>query len=448
VFVHNLLLLAGIAGSGAGMFVLARRLTGETGPALAAAAVFTMGPYRLEHYMHLELQWAMWIPLTLWAVHRAVDEGSWRAGGLGGAFLALQTLSCVYYGVFLAITLAFFVPVLLLLSGRRRASRALLPLTLGVAIACVLIVPYAIPYLAASDALGPRALSEVSRYSARPISYLTSTEQNWLWGWTSTWESPERRLFPGFIAILLAVAAAWGQERRLVLLYGAVALLAMELSFGVNSFVYTRLLDHLAILQGLRAPARLAIVVLAATAVLAGFGMRALRRRIPARYPGLSRAAVPLVMALLVLDYVPVGIPLREVPPDPPPSGSVYAAMRSLGPGAVVDLPTPRTNGLPGYDILYAYWSRLHWYPLVNGYSGFYPRAYMETLSALTGFPYDRSLARLGDLGVRYVIVHRAHYRDDQFQAVTLRMLAYPGLRHVGRFTAASGDVELMLITP
>jgi len=237
VLVYNLLLLAGIAGSGAGMFVLARRLTGEVGPALVAAAVFTMGPYRLEHYMHLELQWAMWIPLTLWAVHRAVDEGSWRAGALAGAFLSLQTLSCVYYGVFLAMTLAFFVPALLLLSGGRRASGAVRPLILGGAIACVLIVPYAIPYLENSDALGPRALSEVSRYSARPISYLTATEHNWLWGWTSAWEGTERRLFPGFIAILLSVAAVWGGQRRLALLYGAVALLAMELSFGVKSMV-------------------------------------------------------------------------------------------------------------------------------------------------------------------------------------------------------------------
>jgi hypothetical protein len=222
----------------------------------------------------------------------------------------------------------------------------------------------------------------------------------------------------------------------------------MELSFGVNSLVYTRLVDHLAILQGLRAPARLAIVVLAAIAVLAGFGMRALRGRIPARYAGLSRAAIPLVVALLVLDYVPTGIPLHEVAPDPPPSRSVYAAIRSLGPGAVVDLPTPRTNSLPGYDTWYAYWSRLHWHPLVNGYSGFYPPAYMQTLSALTGFPDDRSLARLDSLGVRYVVVHRAHYSDDQFRAIVRKMVDHPTLGHVGTFSAPSGDADLLLITP
>ena len=49
-----------MAGSGLAIFVLARYLTDRTGPALAAAAIFTMAPYRIAHFMHLELQWAMW----------------------------------------------------------------------------------------------------------------------------------------------------------------------------------------------------------------------------------------------------------------------------------------------------------------------------------------------------------------------------------------------------
>ena len=84
------------------MFVLVRHLTGSVGAALVAAAVFTMAPYRIEHFMHLELQWTMWMPLTFWAVHRAIDEAP-GGGVLAGVFLWLQIISCVYYGVFLAI---------------------------------------------------------------------------------------------------------------------------------------------------------------------------------------------------------------------------------------------------------------------------------------------------------------------------------------------------------
>ena len=102
VLIYNILLLGGIAASGVAMFVLARHLLGGDGPAVVSAAIFTMAPYRIEHYMHLELQWAMWVPLTLWAIHRAIEERSWRHGMLGGLFLWLQILSSIYYGVFLA----------------------------------------------------------------------------------------------------------------------------------------------------------------------------------------------------------------------------------------------------------------------------------------------------------------------------------------------------------
>ena len=64
VLVYNLLLLGGYAGSALAMFALVRRLTGALGPSLVAAAVFTLAPYRTEHVMHLELQWAMWIPIS------------------------------------------------------------------------------------------------------------------------------------------------------------------------------------------------------------------------------------------------------------------------------------------------------------------------------------------------------------------------------------------------
>ena len=68
ILVYNVLLLGGIAASGLAMFVLARHLVGATGPALVAAAIFTMAPCRIEPFMRLELQGAMWIPLTFYAL--------------------------------------------------------------------------------------------------------------------------------------------------------------------------------------------------------------------------------------------------------------------------------------------------------------------------------------------------------------------------------------------
>src|SRR2546425_4667862 len=197
VLVYNILLLAGITISGLGMFVLARYLTGSAGAALVSAAVFMLAPYRLEHFMHLELQWAMWMPLAFWAVHRAIDEGSWKFGTLAGVFVWLQMMSCVYYGIFLAM-LAVLLVVLLAVPDVRRARAAWPGLLFGAILAAALTWPYARPYQQTAEKLGPRDPAEIAQYSARPMNYLAAPRQNWLWGWTADrFGGNETRLFPG-----------------------------------------------------------------------------------------------------------------------------------------------------------------------------------------------------------------------------------------------------------
>ena len=105
VLVHNLLLLGAIVSSAVGMFVLARHLTGSAGAGVVAGMVFAFVPYRFEHYMHMELQWTMWMPWAFWALHRTFETRSWKFGLLTGLFVSLQMLSSIYYGVFLAMLL-------------------------------------------------------------------------------------------------------------------------------------------------------------------------------------------------------------------------------------------------------------------------------------------------------------------------------------------------------
>src|SRR5437867_5506089 len=124
ILVYNVMLLAGIVLSGVGMFVLVRHLTGNADAALVAAAIFTLLPYRILHIMHLELQWTMWMPLALWAVHRVFETGSIRYGVATGALLVLQAISSLYYGAFLGIIVAVLT-ILLPSPIRARSSRPL-----------------------------------------------------------------------------------------------------------------------------------------------------------------------------------------------------------------------------------------------------------------------------------------------------------------------------------
>jgi hypothetical protein len=443
--VYNLLLLAGFAGSGLGMFVLARHLTHATGPALVAAAAYTMLPYRIEHFMHLELQWAMFVPLTLWALHRAVDESSWRWGIVAGLFLWLQLLACVYYGVFLAITLVAFVPLLIVTSPRDRMARAIPGVLLAAAVALALAIPFVLPYREAARELGGRTLTDIARYSATPANYFATTSSSWFWSWTAdTWGATELRLFPGAIALILCLASPLHPRRRHVVVYVVTALLAVELSFGLNGVLYRALYAHVPALEGFRSLSRFAVIASCAVCMLAALGTDAIAQRL--NTSSLRSALVPVLLMLMLIDYG--NRPMGLTPADPVEPPDVYKVIRSASPGAIIELPVPDLSRLPGWDPFYEAWSLWHFKPLVNGYSGYHPQDYMDTLLRMLSFPDDASIGRLRGHDVRYIVVHRAFYNQDQYASLMLRIASRPELKPWGAYKDVQGMADIFELLP
>lgn len=445
-FIYNVMLLAGFVGSGVAMFVLARHLTGANGPSLVATAVFTALPYRIEHFMHLEMQWAMFIPLAFWAVHRTLESGRWQHGLLVGLFLWLQFLSCVYYGVFLCLALVVFTPLLLTFKGHVPFRRYAPPLAAGVAAAALLTLPYAWTYLQAAEEVGSRPLEEITRYSAQAASYIASPGSNRLWGWTADlYGAPELRLFPGLVAIVLALVALGHPRLRLVGLYAVTTVLVVQLSFGLNGTLYRALLGQVTALQGFRALARFGILSGCTIAVLAALGTQALLARVRFSKQW-RRAFVPLVLVAMAVEYanrpLPLSYGLTAEPPD------LYRALNHAEPGTIMEFPAPLASALPGADPEFQAWSIWHWRPLVNGYSGYYPPHYLNALAALRTFPDERSLALLRDRQVRYVIVHRARFDPRAYADLAIAIANTPALRLWGVFKDPVGIADIFELQP
>jgi len=440
VLVYNALLLLGFAASGLAMYVLARRVTDSTLPAIAAALVFTMAPYRIEHFMHLELQWTMWMPLTWWAILRTCDSRAWRDGLLAGAFVWLQFVSSIYYGVFLSMTVAVFI-ALLLVRSPGTTIRALPALAVGGVLAAALTLPYALPYVGNARTLGGRNVEEVLRYSARPVSYLASPGENWLWGWTADrWGGPELRAFPGLTVLLLAVLGL--RQVRDAWIFLALALVAFDLSLGLNGLSYRWLFDHVGGLSGLRAPARFAILVQCALAVLAALGTATVLRWCATRRR-LATAGPIVLVAAIGVEFLNGPMHLTPVAAPDPSTPDVYRMIRTLGPGVVIELPMPKLSSLPGHEPEYAFWSAAHWNRLVNGYSGYYPPVYLETVNRMQTFPDTASVQRLQRLDVRYIVVHHAFYEEAERQRLLSAMANHPSLERLGSFRDPVGAASL-----
>jgi len=94
---------------------------------------------------------------------------------------------------------------------------------------------------------------------------------------------------------------------------------------------------------------------------------------------------------------------LADVPATTP---SVYQALHDLPDGVVWELPAFRPDASESFVSQYQFWTTAHWTPLINGYSGNAPPAYLETQRILQTFPDDASIERLYDLRTRYIVVH------------------------------------------
>jgi len=448
VLVYNVMLLGGIVASGLAMFVLVRHLTRDDGAALVGATIFTLAPYRVTHLVHLELQWTMWMPLAFWAVHRIFETGALRFGGLVGLFLSLQLLSSVYYGAFLGIMVAALA-LMLALWQYERLRGALGPLAIGALLPALTAWLYARPYIENARLLGTRDAGEITTFSATLLSYVTAPYVNWVWGWTGfRFDGDELHLFLGGAAVALAVVGILGRpvqrdagapasRRPLAWIYLAMLLLAVELSLGMNGIVYRWLHGTFFAMQGFRAPARFAILAVAALAVLASLGfhiVQAWASRLP-----LGRAALVIALVLVGVESGSAPKPLDLVPSRTP---DLYRYLSTLERGALVEVP------FRDLAPVYMYWSKEHWLPLVNGYSGHASPGYTEVVRRLERFPNADSVALLRELDVRYVVVHQSYYPEAHYLKTLLALMQSPDFVSMGRFKDWAGNAEVFAVQP
>jgi hypothetical protein len=428
VLVYNLLVLGSFVLSGVAAWALGTRLTGSPAAGVLAGIVFAFAPYRFEHYFHLEILWGFWIPLALLALHAACERGTVVAGIRTGLIVLAQALSCLYYAVYLGMTLALAAPLLIRWRSADR-WRTIAGLAAGAAVALAVTVLYLQPLLAIRPDVIPRELAETGRYSASLINYLSTPTSNRLYGaLTESFGDSERRLFPGLVAIVLAIGALI-PARRTTLIYLGLLVFAVIASMGVNAPFFRLLRGALDLVSMLRVPARFAAVGLCALSVLVAFGAASLFTSIARPR---ARAVVFAVLALLMLAEYSTGIALERVRQD---RAAVYRWLATQPRGPVAELPMPELlRGMPGRDPEREFFSTSHWQPLINGYSGYYPIAYNRLLIYVSVFPRGGWIDILIGRRAKYLVIHETELTPPDLKTALERLEAHPGVERIGRF--------------
>ncbi len=264
------------------------------------------------------------------------------------------------------------------------------------------------------------------------------------------------------VAYALVLALSPAPRRRAAAFFRsrgffAVALLAAAwLSLGPAPQVLGRPLDlaspyrflwnYVPGFEGLRVPARFAMIVVFMLAVLGGYGAAAIVRRRQGGFLLGVLAAAFLYEAgaapFIINGTTPVrgfnSPEARLYPGDRAPA--IYKAVAQVPPGAVVaELPIGQSD----FDLRAMFYSTTHWRSLLNGYSGFFPVHYGRVTFALGEIARHPgvSLDTLREMGATHVIVHEAAYLDAEGPETTTA-LRDGGARELFR---DAGDVLLAL---
>jgi hypothetical protein len=267
------------------MYLLAFELTGRRDAAWLAGLAFACLPYRTAQITHLQVLVAGWMPIALLGLHRYFRTGSARAlAGFVAAFV-LTALSNGYYLFFLAMPAVIVAAWHLLdrIRRRERVRRAATALAIAGAVIGLALAPVAAAYLRVHEARGfVRTRADAAHYAASPSDYATVPPATSLWAGTLPVGRPERELFPGLtLAVLAVVGLSACRRHSAARVYALVTIVAVAMTFGpepdlglvhltTGPYDWFRLLPGA---DGLRVPARFAMVAYLGMAVLAAFGV-------------------------------------------------------------------------------------------------------------------------------------------------------------------------------
>jgi hypothetical protein len=437
VLTFNLLLIAGLAATMTAGWWVAYRWTGSFAAGLVVGALAAFNTHLLSRLPHLQAAHAWGLVLVVYFTDRLLTLGSaHRARGTVawlGVTLAAVAATSEYWLFFSATAMA--VQVALGARSRRVAAR--------LAVACViggtLALPVLLPYLRLAREGVRRPIEQAAMFAATPGGYLASQSRLDA-GWSRRFLTKDVDvLFPGIVALGLASAGLWlgvrrrGDDRRRAITLASIAMAGVVLSLGPATPLYRWLYVLLVPLQGLRVAARFGYLALLAVALLAGYAVAAVERRLTTRAAAVVSGIVLLAAVTAEAWHGPVPTTRFDRVP------AIYASLDAAkAPALLVEAPFWPAEAVFGNGE-YVLNATGHRTPIMNGYSGFTPDAYRRRALSFWFFPEAWAIEAMRREGATHVMVHL-----EQFGPEAESVRATLGRQHELELVAADGKGHLL----
>ncbi len=406
----NVVILIAFATAWLGMWCLVWYLTGNAWAATVGGVLYAFCPYVFAHTAHIQLMLTGGIPLAMLMLHRLADRPSMGRGAALGVVLFVQALACAYYGIFAGLMVGYAVLLFTVTRSLYGNARWWGSIGLAAGVAVAGVAPFMMPFVEIQQNEGfVRTLDDSIKFAANLRSYLVSSAP--AHSWLTQASEPLGRwtevMFPGALTLLLAAAGlvtaaagrsveSSGSDRETALLYGSLGVITIWASFGPEAGLYS-LLYKIPVFSFLRAPSRMAIVVVLCLVVVGGLFAR--------RLIGQARRRAALVgIAMTAIAVIELSTPMPWEPALSLPQE--YAVLAKMPRGPLAEFPFYGGREAWHLHTQYMTFSTSHWLPMMNGYSDHTPPQFRKDSFALDSFPSNDSFRVLEKARVRYIGIH------------------------------------------
>jgi hypothetical protein len=438
VATYNLLVLLSFPLTAFGTFLLARQLWGSRAGALLAGVIVAFCAYRVTRSTgHLTMVTTQWIPFFFLFLEETIRNPNRRNAILVGIFYAFSALATWTYAWLVAIAAVLYLGARVPWWSERRRLVPLLSSGLAAAIvALALILPFAIPYIQAtnSGAVTARPPEESQAFSASIADFFVPSAFHTIWGnwvlenwrngdngiWLSEWQ-----VYLGFVALAMAIVGIVAHRNRIAGALIVVAAGSFVIALGPTLYLThpepiagvaaraplspiplpVSLLDQIPPFRYLRGWARMGFFVELAVGLLAALGLATLLQVLGRQFATRAGTAQLLVTVgvfiLAILDSLSVPFGMAEVSPRPVDTWLAQQPEKFT----IMEYPVLE-NAYSGPAM---YVTRLTGKRTVMGYASYPPN--LAFWGILSHFPAPGALDLLKRWGVKYLLVDETAYR-------------------------------------
>lgn len=439
--------------------------------AVIAGILFGLSPYVFREIGVIQLLALPLLPLTLLGLHRFFSQKRWQDAALLIVAVLGSWYTCAHYGLFFSIFFGGF--VIFFWHRELLGWRTLIKVFVVVTTIGVCLIPLAHAMFSAKNIMSMdrpewvvfELSAELRRYFSLPLNSLLYGK---ILGLKSKIMS-QHSLFLGGMLMLLAgvgivttfqIRASSNCEqqdigfqssrnvkwslRRYKGFYISMASIAFLLSFGLALVPLTStgmgaykilhwfspyylLYQFVPGFSSIRSVGRFSIFCALFLSILAGWGVLWLLHRCRAQF---RWTLAFLLISMTILEAWPMPPRLMKVADNLDELPPIYQHVSRLPSNSVLlEFPMRMGSEVTVREMhgRYLYRSIFHWLPLVNGYSGFFPRASEQLKDLFTQLTPEVKLSALRAFGVQYVLVHGDTLTNEE--VIQLRDLEEEGLR-------------------